>query len=109
MTLRRTRRRRIVRVRLGQRTYAYRALSPCHIGDTVQVHARMQGWVTEPVVGFGRAWYLGRLKTAYPAGKDVDRERAERRAHRDRMRARAGLPLIGTPPDWPPKPTVIGR
>lgn len=57
---------RVVRVRIGRRTYAYRATRPVGLGQVVRVHARVEGWIERPVVAFGRGSYSGPLKDAYP-------------------------------------------
>jgi hypothetical protein len=55
---------RIIRVPLGKyhRQYSYVVRGPVRLGDSVEVHTALSGWVIAEVVGFGRAGYDGPLK-----------------------------------------------
>lgn len=59
--------RRIIRVRftINGRSYAYRATRKCAKGERVRVDDPEYG-PTRPVIGFGRMFYFGPLKTAWP-------------------------------------------
>lgn len=62
----RQRRRRVVRVQLGAKLYAYRASRPCRIGERVEIDPQFAWRTVRRVEGFGRRGWLGRLKEARP-------------------------------------------